>query len=143
MKCTEARDAMLVADVAELGAPGLMTPLAEHLAECDRCREMAASIVSQTLGLASLTDARRRAGRGSARARRIAMVASLPVAAAAMVAIALSAHRAGRAAAHRVAGAPPVAREVSVDVARGQQAAVLKTADSTVTVIWLTPGEGQ
>jgi hypothetical protein len=36
-----------------------------------------------------------------------------------------------------------VAKQISLTVAPGQTAAVMKTADPAVTVIWLSPGGGQ
>jgi len=141
MNCTEARDAMLVAELADL--TGVTdTPLATHIAGCAECRRASAIIVGATRQVGVTI-----AGRAKVAPRRISRraigVALVPVAAAAVFAVVLSG-RFSRTAEPRVSLAPlPVARTVSLEVARGQQATVLKTADPKVTVIWLSSGEGK
>jgi hypothetical protein len=68
----------------------------------------------------------------------------VPLAAAAAFAIVKAGRFSRRAEPPRVSRSPlPVARTVSLEVGRGQQATVLKTADPKVTVIWLSSGEGK
>jgi hypothetical protein len=139
MTCAEARDAMLVADLSEL--TGDRGDLAEHLAICPRCRALAAAIVQDSARLASA--ARRRAR--SRRSRRMLIATTLPIAAG--LAGVASLRFLGAPSAPAPVGAArtalPVARRVSLTVERGQTATVLKTADPSVTVIWLSPGVGQ
>ena len=145
MNCTEAREAMLVAEPADLtGATS--TPLATHIADCADCRRASAIIAAATtqLGVAI-------AGRAMIAPRRISRraigLAFVPVAAAAVFA-ALLPGRFSRTAEPRVSSpravsSLPVVRQVSLEVARGQHATVLRTADPKVTVIWLSSGEGK
>lgn len=140
MNCTDARDAMLVAELAELQMKAA-TPLTSHLVECAECRARAASVSSQTAQMDVLL-AQRGGARRTRPVRRFVLVASLPIAAAVILAATIHARR-EEAVIPRPAHSLPAARNVSVDVAPGQQTTVLKTADSTVTVIWLTPGVGQ
>jgi len=142
MNCTEAREAMLVAEPAELRGE-TETPLAAHVAGCADCRRASSMIAGGTtqLGLAIARRASRPARRVSRRAIGLVVV---PLAAAAAFAVV----KAGPFSRHpeppRVSRSPlPVARTVSLEVGRGQQATVLKTADPKVTVIWLSSGEGK
>lgn len=142
MNCTEAREAMLVAEAAELRGE-TETLLAAHIAACAGCSRAAAIIDGGTrqLGLAL-------AGRSAATRRRVAPRAMgfvfVPIAAAVVFGVMLSGRVSRPAESSRVSLAPlPVARNVSLEVARGQQATVLKTADPKVTVIWLSSGEGK
>ena len=143
MNCTEARDAMLVAELAELRLEVGSNPLSDHLVRCAACRARAASIANQTAHVGAFVSERRQSSRRGRHTRRFVFIASLPVAAALIVAVTISVRRAEPVAPRRDVPSLPVARSVSVDVARGQQTTVLRTADSTVTVIWLAPGEGQ
>ena len=70
------------------------------------------------------------------------LAAGIPVAAAAVFTVAFRDGRGVPRAARAEPSALPVARHVSVTVARGQSAAVLTTADTTVTVVWIS-GAGQ
>jgi hypothetical protein len=143
MNCTEARDAMLVAELAELRARDASTPLSTHLADCSACRARAASIANQTAYMGALVAERRGTAHRIRPIRRFVFIASLPVAAALIVAVVLNLRPRATVAPETASASRPVVRNVSVDVAPGQQTTVLKTADSTVTVIWLTPGVGQ
>ena len=142
MNCTQARDAMLVAELAELRSAGPATPLSAHLAECAECRARATSVANQTAYIGALVAHRREAPTRTRPVRRFVLIASLPVAAAVIIAVTLN-MRQRAAVVPEATSSRPVVRNVSVDVAPGQQTTVLKTADSTVTVIWLTPGVGQ
>ena len=123
MNCNEARELLLTADPEELAGSGA-TPLADHLRECTRCAALARAVGADT-------DALRQAlsKRGAKTARRIVFVAALPIAAT-IVAVVASHQR-------PVAPAPAAAvtASVSVDVARGQTAAVVQTNDPRVTII--------
>lgn len=131
MNCAEARDAMLVAEPAELAGVG-DSELARHIITCDAC-----SKVGGALGH-DLQQLTRSVSRRSA--RRIAGVAALPIAAAILVVFAVS-PRNGRGRRRDVSlQSLPPANVVSVDVAPGQRAAVLKTADPSVTLVWLREG---
>jgi hypothetical protein len=136
MNCVEAQGALAVADLRDL-ATGT-GDLADHLRECASCRERADSIAAQTALLASMvrTRARRR------RTRRLVLAAGAPIAAAAVFAVGFPVWRGTPARATHSTSALPVAHRVSLTVGPGQSAAVLRTADTTVTVIWFT-GAGQ
>jgi len=131
MNCEQAREAMLIADPGELRSEGA-APLAAHIATCDACTRIAVGVGSDLRRL-SVAIGRRTS-------RRAALVTTLPAAAAVVIVATFLVHdeRAQRPA----LSTQPPARVVSVDVAPGQRAAVLKTADSSVTVVWLT-GEGK
>ena len=142
MNCKEAREAMLVAEAAELKGE-TETPLAAHVASCADCRRASSIIAGGTtqLGLAIARRASRPARRVSRRAIGLVLV---PLAAAAAFAVVKSGRSPRDAELPRVSRSPlPVARTVSLEVGRGQQATVLKTADPKVTVIWLSSGEGK
>lgn len=143
MNCTEARDALLVVELGELRRADMSSPLAAHLAACAGCRARATSIVNQTANVGSLIAGRSSGARRARSGRRFAIIASLPIAAALFVVATTKMREVPTAAPRAVDPSRPVVRNVSVDVVRGQQTTVLKTADSTVTVIWLTPGVGQ
>jgi hypothetical protein len=133
MTCEQTRNALFVADLSE-PADG---ELATHLEQCADCHALLASLRGQTASL-GVTVRRRRS-------RRLAFVIATPIAAAALATIALGAShdRSGMPPALARSSSPlPVARRVSLTVAPGQSAAVLRTADTTVTVIWFT-GAGQ
>jgi hypothetical protein len=136
MNCVEARGTLAVADLRDLvtGADDL----AAHLRECADCRARANSIIAQTSLLA--VHVQRRARRR--RTRLFMLAAGVPVAAAAVFAVAFRDGRAVPRAARAESTALPVARRVSLTLGPGQSAAVLRTADTTVTVIWFT-GAGQ
>ena len=140
MICADARNAMLTADLDELR--GERGELASHLRSCDDCARVASRLVSDTrcVGVAVAMRARRRA-----HLRKLAVFASLPLAAAIVAGVVLARHRSAQANLVAATVAPrsakPVARRVSVDVAKGQRATVINTVDPSVTVIWLTPGD--
>jgi len=140
MICADARNAMLTADLEELRAE--RGELANHLRSCGDCARIASRLIVDTrrVSAAVIVRARRRA-----HLRTLAVLASLPLAAALVASVALVRHRSRRAPVLVEAVAPrsarPVARRISVDVAKGQHAAVINTVDPSVTVIWLTPGD--
>jgi hypothetical protein len=137
MNCHEARDAMLVADLKDLRAG--TSELGGHLEACARCRTLAEAIGRDTAAMGALMP--RRPARGGVTLRRVALLATLPIAAAIIAVIAMN----GAQVEPNVPSpsARPVVREVSLTVAPGQQAAVIKTPDPTVTVIWLNQGGGE
>jgi hypothetical protein len=141
MNCTEAREALLVADLAELRGKA-ETPLGAHIGACPNCRRAASVIALGTAGLGSSIVRRR--SRGSRRSRRVVTLL-VPLAAAMVLAVVLNGRRASVSEQPlRVAHDPlPVARTVSLEVKRGQRVTMLKTADPKVTVIWLSSGEGK
>jgi len=142
MNCTQAREAMLVAEPAELRGE-TETALAIHVVGCPDCRRAAATIAGGTtqLGLAIARRTPRTRRRVSRRAIGLVVV---PVAAAAVFAVANAGGFSRTPEPPRVSCSPlPVARTVSLEVGRGQHATVLKTADPKVTVIWLSSGEGK
>ena len=144
MNCTEARDAMLVAEAAELRGETETTLAAPH-------REMRrlparcggdSSAARLSSGSRSLV-ARREHGDACHAARLVWCLCPSPPP---RCSPSLSAGELSRDRAEppRVSLSPlPVARTVSLEVGRGQQATVLKTADPKVTVIWLSSGEGK
>jgi hypothetical protein len=141
VKCTEAREAMLVADLGELRGEG-ETLLAAHLSGCAACRTIASAIADDTARVAALWAVRQRAATRRL-GRRFALLASLPIAAAAVIAVGLIARHDTQVAPPARVASLPVVRHVSLDVAPGQRATVIKTADPAVTVIWLSSGEGK
>lgn len=140
MTCTEARDAIEVADLPELRASD-DAPLAEHLRECAECRRLADVVLQGTANLTAGTVRRARGHRS--RARRITAWSSAAAAATIVGALVVNRSDAPNRSEHGRVASLPAARHVSLDVARGQQATVLKTSDPKVTVIWLSSGEGK
>ena len=140
MICTEARDAIVVADLAELRATG-GSALAEHLAECGQCRRLADVVIRSTARLTGTSVRRAQAQR--TRARRITTWSSVAAAATIVAAVVTNRREPDRPPAPVRVASLPVARQVSLEVGRGQQATVLKTSDPKVTVIWLSSGEGK
>ncbi len=136
MNCAQARDEMLVAELAELRGDGV---LGVHLETCVPCRRLADAVLEDSQRLAAVVAPRRQ--RGVSRGR-IAILAALPIAAGIVAAFAVSAKRPEVVPPKRTSSLP-VAEHVSLTVAPGQAATLLKTADPTVTVIWLSPGGGQ
>lgn len=135
MTCLQAREALVVADLLDLASAN--DEIAAHLRECADCRASVNAITAQTAALASAVRARAR----RRRSRRLLLVATAPIAAALVLAISLQ-HRRERVAPEVRTSSLPVAHSISVTVAPGQSAAVLRTADTTVTVVWFT-GAGQ
>jgi hypothetical protein len=141
MNCTQAREALLVADLAELRGE-TETPLVAHIGGCADCRRAASMIAGGTAHLGSAIA--HRGGRPTKFSRRAALLWFVPVAAAVVFGLSLNSRSSRRDVAPRVVLDPlPVARTVSLEVGRGQRATVLKTADPKVTVIWLSTGEGK
>ena len=142
MNCTESREAMLAAEPEELRGE-TETALAAHVAGCADCGRASAMIVGGTTQL-GLAIARRTSRARRPMSRRVIGLVLVPIAAVAVFAIVKAGRSARRAEPPRVSLSPlPVARTVSLEVGRGQQATVLKTADPKVTVIWLSSGEGK
>ncbi len=141
MNCIQAREAMLVGEPAELTG-AMATPLALHIRGCADCARVAGTIAGATFQLGGMIARRAEVSRRRI-SRRAIGVTMVPVAAAAVFAVVLFG-RSTRRVEPRVSRTPlPVARTVSLEVGRGQQATVLKTADPKVTVIWLSSGEGK
>jgi hypothetical protein len=133
---------MLVADPAELRGE-TETALAAHVAGCADCRRASAMIVAGTTQLGFAIARRTPRARRPVSRRAIGLVL-VPIAAVAVFAVVKAGRSARRAEPPRVSLSPlPVARTVSLEVGRGQQATMLKTADPKVTVIWLSSGEGK
>lgn len=139
MTCTEARDAITVANLSELRASD-DAPLAEHLQHCAECRVLADVVLRGTSVLMSGNARRARLHRS--RVRRVTAWSSVAAAATIVAVVADRREPTARPEPTRSASLP-VARQVSLEVARGQQATVLKTSDPKVTVIWLSSGEGK
>jgi hypothetical protein len=142
MNCTEARQAMLVAEPSDLGAapPSAMDSrdghgdsLAEHLAVCNPCRRLAGLLAADLSGLSFRLRAR-------SRRRRTVMLTAFPIAAVVVATATVAVKRSSQ--------TPPVIQNravrsagvVSVDVGVGQRAAVIKTADPKTTLIWISSG---
>lgn len=140
MNCIDAREAMLTVDQAELRRKG-GTELADHLATCAECAGLAEVLVRGTLALRMATARRPEASR---RVSQIVAISSAAAAAAIVLAISIDGRGSRDDSSSPARPAPlPVAREVSLEVERGQRATVLKTSDPKVTVIWLSSGEGK
>jgi anti-sigma factor RsiW len=146
MNCTEARAAMLEADLADL-APGAGSELAAHLDACAECRTAAARIVSAEHALAlrlaaasprmeqSLAVARAAAAaRRRARIRRLGVSGTLAAAAVAAGLLLLPAGRGPSPSVPAPARATPAG--FSVTASPGQSLIVLQPADSTILVVW-------
>lgn len=134
MMCTEARDAMMIAEARELSGAG-ESELARHIASCAECKQVAFALDAGLQRFARLVARRS--------ARRIAAVAALPIAAAILVIVAVAPQRETRRRPAVLLQSLPPASVVSVDVAPGQRAAVLKTADPSVTLVWVTEDAGK
>ena len=131
MTCAEARQAMLVADMAELRAGG-SSDLSIHLGDCARCAALARALAGDLGHLSS---------RLARRARRRAMtLAALPIAAVLVAAVAVATKRARQTEAIVTPRTDRPASIVSVRVGAGQQAAVIRTADPKVTLVWISTG---
>jgi hypothetical protein len=131
MNCTEAREAMLVAEPAELRAEG-ESELAAHLVECDACRSLARALTGDLGRLSSRIRARS--------TRRALMLAALPVAAVLVVAATIVTRRSDQPTVAALPRSDRPANVVSVDVGVGQQATVIKTADPKTTLVWISSG---
>ena len=133
MTCLEAREALLTVEPDELCGAG-DTELARHLASCESCARLATALERDLGAVRDLVVHRAR------RLTRGTFAVGTLVAAAAIVAVMVRRPEAPPAAPEPVNA--PVSNVVSVQVAPGQQATVLKTKDPKVTVVWLTPGGG-
>ena len=133
MNCSQAREAMLVAEPAEL-RPSFQSEseLAAHLRDCNACRSLARRLVGDLNQLS--WQIRARSG------RRTMLLAALPVAAVLVAAVTVMTNRRDR----PTVVAPPrtdrPASVVSVDVGVGQRATVIRTADPKTTLIWISSG---
>src|SRR5262249_44190186 len=133
MNCSQAREAMLVAELAELRAEGEGgSELAAHLTECDACRSLARALTGDLDRLSSRIRARSR--------RRTLMLSALPIAAVLVVAVSVVTKRADRSTGPALRHADRPASVVSVDVGVGQRATVIKTADPKTTLVWISSG---
>jgi|ERR1043166_8290614 predicted anti-sigma-YlaC factor YlaD len=143
MTCTEARRAMRTADRLALRGED-DSAVAEHVRSCRDCQHVALEVEAGTELLAELVMSRGDApvvalAERRPNVRRAAALALIPVAAAIAGVLVL-----------RREAAPPVdttraapRSSVSVEVAPGQTAAVLKTKDPNVTIVWLTRGASE
>jgi hypothetical protein len=131
MNCTQAREAMLLAEPAELREEG-ESPLAAHLAECDACQALARSLNVDLDRLSSRIRVRSR--------RRRLMIAALPIAAVLVAAVTVTTNRRERPAAVALRHADHPASVVSVDVGVGQRATVIRTSDPKTTLVWISSG---
>lgn len=144
MNCTEAREAMLVAEPSELrGGPTAVgaaealdglgdSPLDAHLMDCDTCRRLAGLLAADMDGLSFRLRARS--------ARRTLVLAALPVAAVLVATVTFVARRSPQTAPPIQSRADDRANVVSVDVGVGQRAVVIKTADPKITLVWISTG---
>ena len=150
MTCTDARATMLIAERSALRGSG-DSELAQHIQHCESCRRLAAMIENETALLAATVTSRRVEYADSRswtlqRTRNAILVTVLPIAATiAMAAVLL--HRAQ--ADNRVQATARSEKDrmamnaVTVDVERGQTAAVIRTQDPKVTIVWISPGGTQ
>jgi anti-sigma factor RsiW len=144
MTCAEAREALLVADLAQLEAA--TGALHEHLAACPGCRRDAARILAAHDALraqvarpapGAAADAARRAiaeGRALARRRRRWMVPLLVAAAGVAIVLLVPRDRAARAPAVAVTVTRPTPPPL-VEAA-GAHVAVITTRRPDITVVW-------
>ena len=141
--CVEARDALLVADLAELEARGEGS-LAAHLASCPACRALADRVLAATDALraeravrprrspeAAATLARAEASRvRSARRARWALAPVLAAAGLAAVLLVRGGPEPGRPLAARPVPPPPLVESAAANVA------VFTTDNPTIVVVW-------
>jgi predicted LPLAT superfamily acyltransferase len=133
MNCTEAREAMLVAEPAEFRAEGgAGSELAAHVGECEVCRSLARALAEDLDRLSSRIRTRSR--------RRTLMIAALPIAAVVVATVTVVAKRADQPIVAVQARTDRPASVVSIEVGVGQQATVIKTADPKTTLVWISSG---
>lgn len=139
MNCSEAREALLEADPAELSGAG-SSELARHLAACADCAAMARAILEDmqamdaALQQLATTPAARRA---APRRRPMRWLAAGVAVAAAVTGVLLVRRQPPRVPVTVAHATPALPRGVEVDLAASpRQAAVFETADSTITVVW-------
>lgn len=130
MRCAESRELMLEADPAELRGEGT-SALALHLASCDDCRAAAEHVLVMTRQLGAALDTR------PVRQVRPARVLPWGLAAAAVLAL-FAVMRSGPV--RTTDGTAPVSSVPAVDIevssGKGRGAAVFKTGDPNITVVW-------
>ena len=131
MNCTEAREAMLVAEPAEFRAEG-RSELAAHVSECEVCRSLAGALACDLDRLSSRIRARSR--------RRTMMLTALPIAAVVVAAVTVVTKRAEQPTVPVQPRTDRPASVVSIEVGVGQQATVIKTADPKTTLVWISSG---
>ena len=140
MNCSEAREALLEAEPAELRGGG-STALGRHLTACPDCSALARAILADSLALDTALHHLATAPRPRRAVPRRPLVrwAVAGLAAAAVIATLLLVRRQheglpGNAIA---TATPALPRGIEVDLAATpRQAAVFATADSTITVVW-------
>ena len=138
MTCSQARDALLEAELAELLGEG-PSDLAAHVRTCPECAACAGAILGSTRALdgalAALTATaplKRSAGRPSLR-----RFLPLGLAAAAAIAALLLARRSSISPPPAPRAAVSLPRGIEVDLSASKRdVAVFQTADSTITVVW-------
>jgi hypothetical protein len=134
---------MLTAEREELRAEG-DGALAAHLRACVACHAAAEHIDATTVALTSMVAEPRRSTARRWSPARLAGIAALPIAAGVIGVLIM---RDAPEKPSAPATPPQVTAQaprgvVSVDVARGQTATVIKTRDPNVTIVWLAPGGG-
>jgi hypothetical protein len=143
----DARAAMLVADRTSLRGDD-QSDLARHVHECAECRGLALGIESDTALLAFVlaagakpADVAPAVERRRVRRAGPLVLAALPVAATiAFMMLHRSEGRAGHRPSLRARTDRVAMNTVSVDVAPGQTATVMRTQDPKVTIVWISPG---
>ena len=149
MTCSDARAAMLMAERSAVRGND-DSELAQHIRQCESCRRLAAMIENETVFLAAAVSSRRAVpadspSRTRQTTRNAILVTVLPIAA--TIAIAARLLRRDEAATRDQATASETDRmamnAVTVDVERGQTAAVIRTQDPNVTIVWISPGGTQ
>jgi hypothetical protein len=139
VNCTEAYDAILEAELAELRGEG-EGDLARHLRECAACRATARRVL-EALGALDLALEGEDAAVPTARTGRVRLVQTRRVAAvgllAAAAAVAILVRRPQAPERARITARPVASVAVEVDVSTStRQVAVLSTADPNITVVW-------
>jgi hypothetical protein len=133
MNCTEAREAMLVAEPVEFHAEsGGGSELGAHVGECDVCRSLAQALAGDLDRLSSRIRARSR--------RRTLMLAALPIAAVVVATVTVMTKRADQPAVAVQPRTDRPASVVSIEIGVGQQATVIKTTDPKTTLVWISSG---
>jgi anti-sigma factor RsiW len=151
MNCTEARDLLLEADLAELRGEG-ESEVARHVRECSRCRAMAQEIVAQERALAqSLAGVRSRVSADAAAAEVAAAevlplqprwkrrwAAVVPAALAATIAgILLTSNGTSPTVVPSTTEVAAVAAVPVVDAASSETFVVFNTDNPDIVVVWL------
>jgi len=139
VNCTEAYDAVLEAELAELRGEG-EGDLARHLRECAACRATARRVL-EALGALDLALEGEDAAVPTARTGRVRLVQTRRVAAvgllAAAAAVTILVRRPETPERAPFTARPVASVAVEVDVSTStRQVAVLSTADPNITVVW-------